>query len=213
MSLSSDRQRTARGINDVIDCALQQATDVRFRAAVRLRATLSTHRLAERVRRRATVLARRDRRLSAQLLQARDRLILALYADATPAGWHTAWCDGSIAAGKPGAGIGGLLMDSAGQIVTELARRVADLAPFEAEIAALVAMFKVARAKGVRRLRVYSDCGAAVRLWRRSRDDPRLAALAALAREFRHLEICALPREHNQPAHRLAKSGGGHSGA
>ena len=213
MKSSQDQQRPARHVNEVIDRALQQPTDAHFRAARRLRATTPMQNLAERARRRATLLARRDRRHSAQILRSRDRLMLSLYADATPAGWHTAWCDGSITTGKREAGIGGLLMDAAGRIVTEVTRRVPELTPFEAEIAALVAILQVARAQGVQRLRVYSDCGAVVRLWQRSRDDARLVALAALAREFRRLQVCALPRLHNQPAHRLAKSGAGHSGA
>ena len=213
MKSSQDRQRPARHVNEVIDRALQQPTDAHFRAALRLHTTTTTQNLAERVRRRGTLLARRDRRHGAQIVQARDRLMLAIYADATPAGWHSAWCDGSIAAGMPATGLGGLLMDAAGRIVAEITRRAPSLTPFEAEIAALVAILQAARAQGARRLRVYSDCVAAVRLWQRSRDDARLAALAALARDFRRLEICALPRLHNQPAHRLAKSGAGRSGA
>jgi ribonuclease HI len=212
MKPSQDRQRPARHVNEVIDRALQQPTGAHFREALRLRATVPTQNLAERARRRATLLARRDRRHSAQILRSRDRLILAIYADATPAGWHTAWCDGSITVGKREAGIGGLLMDAAGQIVAELTRRVPGLTPFEAEIAALVAILQVARAQGVQRLRVYSDCSAVVQLRQQCRDDTRLAAVAALAREFRRLQVCALPRLHNQPAHRLAKTGAGHSG-
>lgn len=213
MQSSQDWQRPARHVNAVIDRALQQPTDAHFREALRLHATTTTQSLAERTRHRGTLLARRDRRHSAQILRARDRLMLALYADATPAGWHTAWCDGSIAAGKREAGIGGLLMDAAGRIMAEVMRCAPNLTPFEAEIAALVAILQVARAQGVQRLRVYNDCVAVVRLWQRNRDDARLAALAALAGEFRRLQICALPRLHNQPAHRLAKSGAGHSGA
>lgn len=213
MKPGQDRQRPARHVNEVIERALQQPTDAHFRAVARLRTTATAEDLAERVRRRGTLLARRDRRQGAQILRARDRLMLAIYAAATPGGWHTAWCDGSIVAGTREAGIGGLLTDAAGRVVAELTRRVAESTPFEAEIAALVAILQVAHAQGAPRLRVYSDCGAVVRLWQRSRDDPRLAALAALAREFRRLEIRALPRLHNQPAHRLAKSGAGHSGA
>lgn len=200
-----ERQRAARAMNALIDRALLEPGDAARRAVLRLHTTIATPDLAERVRRRGTLLALRDRAHDAQLLQARDRLVLALYAHATPAGWHTAWCDGSVAAGAAQAGIGGLLRDPAGRTVLEFARRAPVATAFEAEIAALVAALEAARAKGARRLRVYSDCAAAAQLWHRNRDDPRLAALAALARRFRRIEICTLPRTHNLPAHRLAR--------
>lgn len=212
MRSSPEGPRPGHHVNDLIDRALRQPTDAHFRAVARLPA-IAPQDLAERVRRRATLLARRDRRNRAPILQARDRLMLALYANATPAGWHTAWCDGSLAAARTATGIGGLVVDASGRIVAEFARRVPDQPPFEAEIAAVVATLEAAHAHGARRLRVYSDCGAAVRLWHQRRDDARLAALAALAGEFRRLQICVLPRLHNQPAHRLAQAGAGPSGA
>ena len=213
MKSSQAQQRPTQRANEVIDRALRQPTDAHFREALRLGSRATAQDLAERVRWRGTVIARRDRWHRAQLVQARDRLILAVYAHSTPAGWHTAWCDGSIGVGVRAAGLGGLLLDPAGRNVAELAHNVRDLTAFDAEVAALVAILQVARAQGAHRLRVYSDCGAVVQLWQRNRADPRLAALAALAREFRRLEIRALPRLHNQPAHRLAKSGAARSGA
>ena len=207
-----DRTRPARRFNDAIDRALQQPTETSYQAVLRLRTPTTAQALAERVRHRAALLARRERQRRAPIVQARDRLMLAIYAAATPVGWHSAWCDGSIVSGSDATGIGGLLMDPRGRIVAEIARRDSGLTPFEAEIAALVAMVEVAHAQGAKRLRVYSDCGAVVRLWHQRRGDPRLAAFAARVRELRRLEICALPRLHNQPAHRLAKAGAGHAG-
>jgi ribonuclease HI len=209
MTSSRNRQQQARRVNDVIDRALEQPTDAHVLEAMHLREIGSTRRLAERVRRRGTVLARRERKHRAEIVRARDKLILAIYAGATPAGWHTAWCDGSGAegAGPRAAGIGGLVMDPEGRIVAQVTRRVGGLAPFEAEIAALLSTLRVAREKGVQRLRVYTDCDALAQLWRRQRDDPRLQEVSAVAREFRRLAVRSLPRQHNQPAHRLAKFG------
>ena len=214
MTSAQNRQRRTRHVNDVIDRALLQPTDAQLREAVRLRTTTSVPDLAERVRRRGALLARRQRAQRVEIQRARDDFILALYADATPAGWHTAWCDGSVAAERrAGAGIGGLVMDPEGRIVAQLARRVPDLAPFEAEIAALAETLRAARAQGAQRLRVHTDCDALVRAWQRRRDDPRLQAIATLAKGFRRMELRALPRLHNQPAHRLAKTGAPHERA
>lgn len=213
MRSSQNRQRQARNVNDVIDRALQQPTDTHVREVARLLTTGETpgetYRLAERVRRRGVLLARRERPNRAAIVRARDRLILAIYAHASPAGWYTAWCDGSVTAdGRHAeAGIGGLVMDPAGRIMAQLARRIPRLAPFEAEIAALAAAMQLAHAQGAQRLRVYSDCDALVRLWQWQRDDPRLEPVSTLAKKFRRLEVCALPRLHNQPAHRLARTG------
>jgi ribonuclease HI len=201
-----DRRPSARPVNELIDRALLHPTDTQWRAVARIGRTVAIQRLAERVRRRATVLARRDRAHGAGILRARDGVILAVYAGDTPARWHTAWCDSSVTNGAHIAGVGGLLQDAAGRQVAELARRASERTPFEAEIAALVAVVQLARAHDVERLRVYCDCSALARLWHARRDDPRLAALAVLARDFRRLQVCSLPREHNQPAHRLAKS-------
>lgn len=206
MTSRQERRRAAPAINELIDRALQEPAEALLRVVARWPATMSTEMLAERVRQRATRLARRERADSERILQTRDRLVLALYAHATPAGWHTAWCDGSVATGAAQAGIGGVLMGPAGRIVAEFARRCPAATAFEAEIAALLATLEAARTKGVRRLRVYSDCVAAVQRWHRNRDDPRLDPLAAQARQFRRIEICALPRAHNLAAHRLAKT-------
>jgi len=208
MTLAQDRASQTRRANDVINRALRQPTDAHLREVVGLRTTAGVASLAERVRRRGTLLAGRERKGRAQIQEARDRVILAIYADATPAGWYTAWCDGSVAADRrAGAGIGGLVMDPAGRIVAEFAHSIPDLAPFEAEIAALAETLRVARAHGAQRLRVYTDCDALARAWQRQRDDPRLHVVAALVRASRRFELRALRRLHNQPAHRLAKTG------
>lgn len=214
MTSAQNRQRRTRRINDLIDRALLQPTDAHLREAVRLRTTAGVANLAGRVRRWGALLARREREQRAEIQRARDHFILAIYADATPAGWYTAWCDGSVAAERrAGAGIGGLVMDPEGRIVAQLARRVPDLAPFEAEIAALAETLRVARARGAQRLRVYTDCDALARAWQRRRDGPRLQAVAVPAKAFRRLEVRTLPRLHNQPAHRLAKTGVQHERA
>lgn len=205
MSPTATDRRAASAVDESIDRALWQPTDAQVRAVARLAPATAVVRFAERVRRRATRLARRRDSRRAAIVAARDRLMLAIYARATPAGWHTAWCDGSVGAGM--ASIGGLLMTPSGRILAEVARRAPGIASFEAEIAALLAVLQLAQAHGVRRLRVYTDCIALARRWHQFRDDPRLAAAAALAGRFARLEIASLPRLHNQPAHRLARTG------
>jgi hypothetical protein len=54
-------------------------------------------------------------------------------------------------------------------------------------------------------MRVHTDCVALARLWQEHRSDPRLDAVRALSRGFVALAICAIPRSHNRPAHRLAR--------
>jgi hypothetical protein len=160
--------------------------------------------LAERVRRRATRLARRERPRAPQILAGRDRLIAALYARAAPRDWHVAWCDAAHAAGR--AGLGGVLADADGTVIAELARTRTAPDAFTAELAALAALLALARRHGARRLRAYTDCAAASALWQRRRTDPRLARLRVLARGLERFELRALPRLHNQPANRLARA-------
>lgn len=164
-------------------------------------------RLAERVCRRAALLSRRDRSAAESILAARDALVLALYARATPRGTFTTWSDGSskMTPQELIAGIGGLLMDPQGRIVSRLSRPCRGLDAFAAEIAALEAVQHSAAVLGAERLRVYTDCVALLHLWLESRADARLEKVREQARRFRRFELRALPRAHNQPANRLAR--------
>jgi ribonuclease HI len=164
--------------------------------------------LAERVRRRATALMRRDRGRAAAILHERDRLILGLYAAASPRGWTSAFCDGSITQ-PPAAGIGALLLDAHGRVRSRIRRALRAPDAFAAEIAALEAALRAARRHGHVSLRVYSDCPALVKLWHARRTDGRLDRVRALAAGLAAFELRAVPRAHNRPAHALARRAAG----
>lgn len=192
----------ARALNALIDASLlTPGADPRALAA-RLPEQEAAA-LAERVRRRATLLARREKAHADAILAVREALILALYARAAPPGAFTAWSDGSSRHGK--AGIGGLLMDPQGLTVARLSEPRPGLDAFAAEIAALEAVMRAAAERGAGRLRVYTDCVALLLLWLEKRADPRLAEVRERARRFRRFELRALPRLHNQSANRLAR--------
>lgn len=177
---------------------------VTLQALHRLRRSLGTTTLAERMRQRATALARRNRSAGAQILAVRDALIEALYRDASPKGWFNAWCDGSARPDGP-ASIGALLLGPNSRVVARISRAADHISPFEAEIAALEAVLEVAVKRDFRHMRVHTDCRALVELWRAHRADPRLARVRSLAHRLERLELRAVPRLHNQPAHRLAR--------
>lgn len=175
-----------------------------LQALQRLRRGFGATALAERVRQRATALARRDRSAGPRLLAVRDALIEALYRDAAPKGWFNAWCDGSVRT-DGSAGIGALVLGADGRVVGRISRAVEQPSPFEAEIAALEAVLDLAVKHDFRRVRVHTDCRALVDLWRAHRADPRLAPVRSLAQRLERLELRVVPRLHNQPAHRLAR--------
>ena len=164
-------------------------------------------RLAERIRRRATWLARHDRPQAQQLLTHRDELIMAVYADLAAEGWASAWCDGSSTgrASERHAGIAAVLMDASGNCLSRLSRYVGNKNAFDAELAALAAVLEAAATSNLEKLRVHTDSKALVQLWHERREDPRLAAVRPLAARFKGLHILAVPRLHNQVANVLAK--------
>lgn len=200
----AEGRRRARALNALIDaCLLAPGEHPPRELAICLPAEDVTA-LAERVRRRATLIARRERPHAEAILTARDALILALYASATPRGAFTAWSDGSSRQGQA-AGIGGLLMDPEGRMVAHLSQPLQGLDAFAAEVAALEAVMRAAADRGAGRLRVYTDCVALLLLWLEKRADPRLEQVRKQAHRFRRFELRALPRLHNQPANRLAR--------
>ncbi len=194
-----------REITAAIDRALTGRARMDREALPGLRTGQTVAALAERVRQRAAALARRHP-APGRIERRRDRLILALYARAAPAGWACGWCDGSCAPGDPPrAGFGGLLLDSTGRLLRRISRRQIAHDAFASEIAALTALMETAIRAGVRRLRVHTDCAALARMWREQRTDPRLAAVRAAAAGLERLELRVIPRLHNQPADRLAR--------
>lgn len=204
----SSKRSEIRRLNDAIDRALRDPSEPTIRVLLDHPAAHNAPQLSERVRRRAALLDKSDPHHGNQILSARDTLIFAIYRHAAPKGWYTGWCDASVRQRIDGrfAGIGGILMDAQGKIVVEFGRFAGALDSFEAEIAALVALLQVSVARGAERVRVYTDCVALVLLWHQRRRDPRLAPVLELMRKFRGAEIRFIPRQHNQPAHTLAKT-------
>lgn len=167
--------------------------------------------LAERIRKRATLLSKRRRDESKQILLERDELILALYASDVPPGWACAWCDGSSIKldGQRRTGIGGILMDPGGMIIERFNRTIGEQDAFAAELAAVAAVIRVAVAQQQLRLRVYTDNFGLANLWREKRDDSRLAELRELSGKMERFSLHSIPRLHNQPANALARQAAG----
>lgn len=210
-SLSSklSRQTAVRRLNSAIEQALRAPDELAINHLRQVSRGGAPAPLAERVRRCATRLGRRERLQAEAILQARDQLILGIYAAAAPPGWYVGWSDGSsksTAQGQVGS-VGGLLLDSRGQVAGQLSRRVEALTAFDAEIAALEALVGLATEKDAQKLLVHTDCIALVRLWCCHRDDPRLLALRQQVRALRGFRLRGVPRSHNQSAHRLARYG------
>jgi hypothetical protein len=194
------RRQIAGELNALVDRALARPERARLQAL--LTAVSPSAVLIERVRRRAAALARRE---GPRALAARDRITRVLYAARLRPGWHVAWADASVLE-KRASGIGGLVADRDGRVIARVRRAADRLAPFEAEIVAAAALAAAAAGRGVTHLRLYSDCRALTELWSRRRNDPRLDPLRAAAHRLERLELCPLPRLHNQPANRLART-------
>ena len=203
------RQTAVRRLNAAIEQTLSKPSEVNINHLRQVCGELTPTPLAERVRRCAQRLLRRDPPSAEAILHTRDELILQVYAAATPPGWYVGWSDGSSKPTAQGntAGVGGLLLDSRGQFAGQLSLRAGALTAFEAEIAALQALVGLAIGKGAQQLLVHTDCIALVRLWCCHRDDPRLVALRHQIRPLRGFRLQSVPRNHNQSAHRLARCG------
>jgi ribonuclease HI len=199
---SYDRERVRR-LNEAIDEALRAPRSYDAAELRELAGKPPAIELAERVRRRA---ARRGAHV-AHLAERRDALIAAIYALATPRGWFSAWCDGSVSRMPGGcAGVGVVVMDPKGQVVARVAQPLAGADPFAAEIAALAAALNAGLAAGAACLCAYTDCRALAQLWGAKRLDPRLETVRAGAHRLRRFRIHAIPRGHNQAAHALARA-------
>ena len=187
LSLSNHKKEAARRLNSAIDCALREPSFENRQRVVQLRPAQDTVSLAERVRRRTTVLSRSEPSLSEKILNARDALISAIYAHTLPEKWFTGWCDGSKMETRLGdiAGIAGIITDRNGEIVARVVRSERGIDPFEAEIAALEALLETALEHGVEQIRAHTDCPALIQLWKQRRDDPRLTRIRSLAKHFR----------------------------
>lgn len=201
------RRDDTRLLNQIIDHALTEPGPAQQQALLALVTPENLQALAERLRRRATRLGRRERQQAQDILAVRNELLMALYAAIAPAGWANAWCDGSSIKDNAThrAGIGAVIMDTSGKCIAKISHSVGEKTAFEAEIAALVAVLESAVAHDIERLRVHTDCKALVQLWCEQRDDQRLAAIQSYLSRCKRLEIQAIPRLHNQTAHALAK--------
>jgi len=202
------RRSVAGQLNEVMDRYLLDATERHLDVCRRLCSVHNVTALAERARRRATVLSKTNRTHSADILRARDTLILQLYAEAAPKGSFCGWCDASSIEyrGQRVAALGGLLLDPQHRVVARVAKIIGHSAAFEAEIVACVALLQTALRHGAERIQAYTDCGALVSLWSAKRHDPRLLKLRTLARRFRHVDLRMIPRLHNQSANHIART-------
>jgi ribonuclease HI len=206
-SLSKQRRAQARHLNKIIDKVLLEPTEKHLQEVLHSCRPAIAATLAERVRKRATLLARRKHPDRKAFLDRRDTLILVIYAGMAPADCYCAWTDGSVytIAETSVTGLGGLLLDLERAVVSEFSLHGEGMSSFAAEIAAIETVLREAVAHGATRLRVHTDCEALVQLWLQQREDARLTGIRDLAGAFKLLQLHSVPRQHNHPAHRLAK--------
>jgi hypothetical protein len=183
------RRAQTQRINRAVDDALQSADAEPLLALMALAADEATIPVCNRVFRRATRLARRDRTETGAVIAARNRRVLEIYAHRAPKGWFSAWCDGSSTTDADGrcAGIGLVLMDTQHEVIAALGEPAGALSPLDAELAALEATVKTAVARGAGYLRVHTDCPALVHRWEDRHDHDSLASLREAARPLRRL--------------------------
>jgi ribonuclease HI len=201
------RRQQARMSNLLIDQALLEMSAEHRQQVIRLTASDALLRLAERIRKRAGLLAKQSCCETKAILQARDELILHLYASAVPQGWSCGWSDGSSVRDNSHyqAGVGGIVMDSDGNIIERISRGIGDKSAFDAELTAVVAVMYSALERKQTRLVVYTDNKGIVQLWAEQRADERLHDIRQLGKRFERFSLRSLPRLHNQPANALAK--------
>jgi ribonuclease HI len=202
------RQNQARQLNAVVDNALLAPTDENREQLRQLAKAGDPGPLAERLRRRATLLVRRRSEDRTPLLRLRDELILAVYAAAAPTGWSCGWADGASfkTDGRRQAGIGGLLMASDGTVIERISRSIGEADAFAAELAALAAVMQCAAERRQKWLWLFTDNRGLVQLWNEHRDDNRLDELCRQAAGLERFTLRAIPRLHNQPANALARA-------
>lgn len=207
MVSTDSRKEAARRLNFLVDRALTDPGAVQTRAVLDHASPGSLHRLVDRIRRRATVISKRHAQSSQQILLARNQLVLRINAHLLGENVAAGWCDGSSVEidGERSAGVGGLLMTHEGNIIASISNHAGRLDAFKAEIAALAAILREALEHGVERVVIHTDCRALSAMWQQRRDDPRIASVRALAREFDSIKLRCIPRRHNGPAHTLAK--------
>lgn len=208
MRTTTTRRQQARLINAMIDQALLVPSSQHHQQLVPFTQTIPVVSLADRVRKRATLLSKRQRENTRQLLATRDQLIMALYAAIVPQGWACAWCDGSSIKQDSHyqAGLGGIVLEPEGTVIARISRGIGDHHAFEAELAAVTAVIQAALDHQQRRLWVYTDNHGLAQLWHAHRDDNRLAEIRRLRAGLERFALQALPRRHNQPANALAKA-------
>jgi ribonuclease HI len=202
------RQNQAQQFNAVVDNALLNPTDGNHEQLRQLAKAGDPGPLAERIRRRATLLAKRRSDDRAPLLRLRDELILAVYAAVAPKGWSCGWADGASfkTGGHRQACIGGLLADSDGTVIERISRSIGEEDAFAAELAALTAVMQCATERLQKRLWLYTDNRGLVQLWNEHRDDNRLNELRRQVASLERFTLRAIARLHNQPANALARA-------
>jgi ribonuclease HI len=200
--LSGERSIPAR-LNRLVDRALMGQ---RLPVWPLLRIHGGPQRLAERIRRRATSVARRTPGPTEPLIERRDRLMQAVYAQAaaTPL---VAWCDASWRPGSDVVGAAALVSGAGGRTLSTIQKHSpsgADSVAAEA-LAVTLAIEWVLNGRGDA-LTAYSDSTALVKMWREKRNDPRLNGLRKTAGRLRFFRLLLIRRTHNQRAHRLARA-------
>jgi ribonuclease HI len=202
------RKQLSRRLNKIIDEALLDGPDCLIDELRSLTGFGDTEAIADRVLRRATKLARSHRARTAAILAARDQLVLRLYGAAAPPETCSGWADGATArrGGCCTSGIGAVLMAPGAGTIVELARRSGAKQSFDTEMEALIALLRTSFAHGARRIVVHTDCKALLQRWSRRRDDPTLQELSSIVGHYEFFKLKAVPRRHNQVAHRLAQA-------
>lgn len=201
------RRQQAWQFNMAIDEALISPSTQHKEQVLQITKVNAVRQIAERVRKRATLLGKRRRCYAKRILETRDELILALYASIVPKGWACAWCDGSSIKldSTQRAAIGGLVMDSGGRVIARISRAIGEKDAFSAELTALASVIGSALEHQQRRLWIYTDNHGLAQLWQEQRYDKRLAEIRRLSGALERFSLRIIPRQYNQPANALAR--------
>jgi len=207
MQIQPAQADQVRELNQVIDDALTDSREQNRQAVCASATPQNIFRLAERVRRRATLMTRRKRKNVQILLHQRDTLIMALYAKITPPGWANVWCDGSSIShhDERRAGIGVIVFSSDAHRLAQASVYVGNKTAFEAEVQAIVHALDICASHNITKVRIHTDNKGLAQLWREHRQDSRMTIIREHAKNIEKLQIRALPRVHNQAANALAK--------
>ena len=124
-NMNYTKKQEIHRLNELIDRALVEPSDGLIQELLHRSSQHKLNSLVERVRRRVTILSRHYPKQNKHFVEARDKMIYAIYGSDVPQGWYCGWGDGaSFRMGKNKlSGVGIIIMDPQGNVVVKKANR------------------------------------------------------------------------------------------